>query len=211
MDKRALSERDICTKFITPAIERAGWDVQTQVREEFPLTAGRIIVRGRMHIRGRRRRADYVLNHRKNQPIAVVEAKDNKHHPGDGMQQALDYADALDVPFVFTSNGDGFVFHDQTGQSPQIETHLKLDEFPSPETLWQKYCQWKGLDEEAQGTVEQAYYDDGSGRIPRYYQMVAVNRAVEAVARGQDRILLVMATGTGKTFTAFQMSTPTEK
>ncbi|ANB02392.1 EcoAI/FtnUII family type I restriction enzme subunit R [Ectothiorhodospira sp. BSL-9] len=205
MDKKALSERDICTKFITPALERAGWDIQTQVREEVSFTAGRIIVRGRMHIRGKRRRADYLLNYHKDQPIAVIEAKDNKHGLGDGMQQALAYADALDVPFVFTSNGDGFLFHDRTGLGSQTETVLGLDDFPSPEMLWECYCRYRGLGPRERPVVEQPYYDDGSGRSPRYYQRVAINRTVEAVARGQQRILLVMATGTGKTFTAFQI------
>lgn len=205
MDKKALSERDICTKFITPALERAGWDIQTQVREEVSFTAGRIIVRGRLHTRGKRRRADYVLSHQKNQPIAVIEAKDNQHSLGDGMQQGLAYSDALDVPFVFSSNGDGFLFHDRTGLGSQTETVLGLDDFPSPEMLWERYCQYKGIGPAARPVVEQPFYDDGSGRTPRYYQTVAINRTVEAVARGQDRILLVMATGTGKTFTAFQI------
>ena len=205
MDKKKLSERDICTKFITPAIEQAGWDIQSQVREEVSFTAGRIIVRGRMHMRGKRRRADYVLSYQKNQPLAVIEAKDNTHSLGDGMQQAQAYGEALDVPFVFSSNGDGFLFHDRTGLSEQTETSLALDEFPSPETLWQRYCHWKGLDIEEREVVEEPYYDDGSGRSPRYYQAVAINRTVEAVAKGQNRILLVMATGTGKTFTAFQI------
>ncbi|WP_282041057.1 EcoAI/FtnUII family type I restriction enzme subunit R [Halomonas alimentaria] len=205
MDKKALSERDICTKFITPALERAGWDIQTQVREEVSFTNGRIIVRGRLHTRGKRRRADYLLSYQKNQPIAVIEAKDNKHGLGDGMQQGLAYSDALDVPFVFSSNGDGFLFHDRTGLGEQTETTLGLDDFPSPEVLWERYCQYKGIGPAARPVVEQPFYDDGSGRTPRYYQTVAINRTVEAVARGQDRILLVMATGTGKTFTAFQI------
>ncbi|MCK5858015.1 MAG: DEAD/DEAH box helicase family protein [Abyssibacter sp.] len=205
MNKKSLSERDICTKFITPALQKAGWDIQTQVLEEVSFTAGRIIVRGRLHARGQTRRADYVLSYQKNQPIAVIEAKDNKHSLGDGMQQALAYSDALDTPFVFSSNGDGFLFHDRTGLSDKTETTLSLDEFPSPEELWARYCQYKGIDQEARKTVEHPYYDDGSGRTPRYYQSVAINRAVEAAAKGQDRILLVMATGTGKTFTAFQI------
>jgi type I restriction enzyme R subunit len=205
MDKKKLTERDICTKFINPALKQAGWDIQSQVREEFPVTNGRIIVRGRMHTRARPRRADYVLNYKKNIPIAIIEAKDNRHSLGDGMQQALAYSDALDAPFVFSSNGDGFLFHDRTGLYGKTETTLQLDEFPSPETLWQLYRQYKGIGQVARQTVEQAYYDDGSGRTPRYYQMVAINRTVEAVAKGQDRLLLVMATGTGKTFTAFQI------
>ncbi|MGH6646259.1 EcoAI/FtnUII family type I restriction enzme subunit R [Aquabacterium sp.] len=205
MDKKSLSERDICTKFITPAIVQAGWDIQKQVREEFSFTKGRIMVRGKLHTRGKARRADFILYHQLNLPLAVIEAKDNKHSIGAGMQQALDYADALDVPFVFASNGDGFLFHDRTGTGAQVETELNLDQFPSPEELWQRYCQWRGLDAAASAKVEAPYYDDGSGRVPRYYQMNAINRTVEAVARGQNRVLLVMATGTGKTYTAFQI------
>jgi len=205
MDKKKLTERDICTKFINPALEKAGWNMLSQVREEVSFTAGRIIVRGRLHTRGKRRRADYVLSYKKNLPIAIIEAKDNNHSLGDGMQQGLAYSDALDAPFVFSSNGDGFLFHDRTGLFGKTESTLSLEEFPSPETLWALYCQFKGIGESARKTVEQPYYDDGSGRTPRYYQTVAINRTVEAIARGQNRILLVMATGTGKTFTAFQI------
>lgn len=205
MDKKSLSERDICSKFISPAIAMAGWDIQKQVREEVSFTKGRIIVRGKLHSRGESRRADYILYHQPNLPIAVIEAKDNKHSLGSGMQQALGYAEALDVPFVFSSNGDGFLFHDRSGTGDQVETALSLGQFPSPAELWQRYCRWKGLKGDAQQKAEAPYYDDGSGRMPRYYQTNAINRTVEAVARGQDRILLVMATGTGKTYTAFQI------
>lgn len=205
MDKKSLSERDICSKFISPAIAMAGWDIQKQVREEVSFTKGRIIVRGKLHSRGESRRADYILYHQPNLPIAVIEAKDNKHSLGSGMQQALGYAEALDVPFVFSSNGDGFLFHDRSGTGDQVETELSLDQFPSPIELWQRYCRWKGLEGDARQKAEAPYYDDGSGRMPRYYQTNAINRTVEAVARGQDRILLVMATGTGKTYTAFQI------
>jgi len=195
MDKKSLTERDICTKFIAPAIAQAGWDIQKQVREEVSFTKGRIIVRGKLHTRGESRRADFILYHQANLPIAVIEAKDNKHSLGHGMQQALGYAEALDIPFVFSNNGDGFLFHDRSGTGTQVETELTLDQFPSPAELWQRYCQWKGLDGPAQQKIEAPYYDDGSGRTPRYYQMNAINRTVEAVARGQDRVLLVMATG----------------
>lgn len=205
MDKRELSERDICTKYITPALERAGWDRMLQMLEEHSFTKGRIIVRGKLVSRGKAKRADYVLQYKKNIPIAVIEAKDNNHSLGDGMQQALGYAETLDVPFVFTSNGDGFVFHDRTGASPQRETTLSLDEFPSPEELWARYRAWKGFSPEAESTVLQDFHDDGSGKAPRYYQINAVNKAIEAIAQGRDRILLVMATGTGKTYTAFQI------
>ena len=205
MNKKQLSERDICTKFIGPAITAAGWDIQRQVREEVSFTKGRIIVRGKLHSRGKSRRADFILYHQPNMPLAVIEAKDNTHSVGDGMQQALDYAEALDVPFVFSSNGDGFLFHDRTGNAPLTETELTLDQFPSPAEQWQRYCTWKGFDAEASRKVEAPYFDDGTGRMPRYYQVNAINRTVEAVARGQNRVLLVMATGTGKTYTAFQI------
>ncbi|GAA0744662.1 DEAD/DEAH box helicase family protein [Ideonella azotifigens] len=205
MDKKSLSERDICTKFIAPAIAQAGWDIRRQVREEVTFTKGRVIVRGKLHTRGQARRADFVLYHQANLPIAVIEAKDNTHGPGEGMQQALDYAESLDVPFAFTSNGDGFVFHDRSGTGSLVETHLSLDQFPSPAELWQRFCAWRGLDATSAPKAQVPYYDDGSGRAPRYYQVNAINRTVEAVARGQDRVLLVMATGTGKTYTAFQI------
>lgn len=205
MDKKALSERDICTKFITPALRAAGWDELLQIREEYPITRGRIIVRGKLVSRGQAKRADYVLSVKPNIPIAVIEAKDNTHSVGDGLQQALEYADTLQLPFVFSSNGDGFVFHDRTGHGGASETTLALDGFPSPEALWARYRAWKGLDTAAEQIVLQDYYDDGSGKAPRYYQVNAVNAAIEAIAKGQDRILLVMATGTGKTYTAFQI------
>jgi type I restriction enzyme R subunit len=205
MDKRGLSERDICTKFITPAIERGGWDVQVQVRENVHLTKGRVMVRGKLVARGEQKFADYVLYWKPNVPIAVVEAKDNNHAVGDGMQQALKYSEMLDVPFVFTSNGDGFLFHDRTGHATPVERELALDRFPSPADLWARYCRWKNIDPAQQPVVQQDYYSDGSGKAPRYYQVTAINRVIEAVAKKQDRILLVMATGTGKTFTAFQI------
>ena len=205
MDKASLTERDICMKFIIPSVAAAGWDMNLQVREEVSFTKGRIMVRGKLHSRGEARRADFVLYHRPNLPIAIIEAKDNQHSIGAGMQQALGYAEALDVPFVFSSNGDGFLFHDRTGMAQQVETSLAMDEFPSPDELWARYCRWKGLGQQAQDVIEFPYYDDGSPRSPRYYQANAINRTVEAVANGQDRILLVMATGTGKTYTAFQI------
>ena len=205
MDKRSLSERDICTKFITPALRGAGWDEISQLREEVSFTKGRIIVRGKLVTRGKAKRADYILHFKPNIPIAVIEAKDNTHSVGDGMQQALDYAETLNIPFVFSSNGDGFVFHDRTGASTPHEADLPLDAFPSPADLWGRYRTWKGLTPEAEEIVLQDYFDDGSGKTPRYYQANAINAAIEAIAKGQDRILLVMATGTGKTYTAFQI------
>lgn len=205
MDKRSLTERDICTKFILPAVKRAGWDEMLQVREEVFFTKGRIIVRGKLVTRGKAKKADFILYYKPNIPIALIEAKDNNHSVGDGMQQGLEYAATLDIPFVFSSNGDGFVFHDRTGQSATIETDLSNDDFPSPADLWERYRAWKGLDAEAEQIVLQDYFDDGSGKAPRYYQVNAVNAAMEAIAKGRDRVLLVMATGTGKTYTAFQI------
>ena len=204
MSKKTLSESDICAKYITPAVIQAGWDEALQIRREVFFTKGRIIVRGKLVTRGKAKRADYVLYYQ-HFPIALIEAKDNNHAVGDGMQQALDYAVTLDIPFVFSSNGDGFVFHDRTGLSAQIETTLALNEFPSPAKLWAQYCAWKGLAPEQEKIVLQPYYDDGSGKEPRYYQRNAINATVEAITKGQNRILLVMATGTGKTYTAFQI------
>jgi type I restriction enzyme R subunit len=205
MDKRGLSERDICTKFITPALRSAGWDEMLQIREEVSFTKGRIIVRGKLVTRGQAKRADYVLYFKPNIPLALIEAKDNSHSVGDGIQQALGYAVTLDIPFVFSSNGDGFVFHDRTGASNPREANLTLDAFPSPTDLWARYRVWKGLDTQAEQTVLQDYFDDGSGKAPRYYQVNAINATIEAIAKGRDRVLLVMATGTGKTYTAFQI------
>jgi type I restriction enzyme R subunit len=209
LNKKSLTERDICTKFITPALVAAGWNIETQIREEFGFTDGRIYVRGKIHKRGKQKRADYILYYKPNIPIAIVEAKDNNHTVKAGMQQALGYADAktLDIPFVFSSNGDGFFFHDKTVKSGRIETELALNAFPSPEQLWQKYKAFKGITDDIAPVVAQDYFSDGSDRSPRYYQQIAINRTVEAIARneGNNRHLLVMATGTGKTYTAFQI------
>ena len=206
MDKRGFSERDICTKFITPALRKAGWDAMTQIREEVSFTKGRIRVRGKICTRGKGKRADYILYFKPNIPLAVIEAKDNSHDIGDGIQQALDYAETLEIPFVFSSNGDGFVFHDRTGTSELRETTIALEEFPSPTDLWSRYRVWKGLKSETDEIVLQDYHEDHSGKTPRYYQVNAINAVIEAIATGQDRILLVMATGTGKTYTAFRSS-----
>jgi len=204
--KKDLSERDICTKYITPAIDKAGWDIMTQVREEVSFTAGRVIVQGEMCTRGRKKRADYILYYKPNMPIAIIEAKDNKHSMRSGMQQGLDYGQTIDVPFIFSSNGDGFIFHDKTLYDDILEQELSLDEFPSPVELWKRYKKYKGIeDEETEKIVTQDYFFDVGGRTPRYYQMIAINRTIEAIAKGQNRILLTMATGTGKTYTAFQI------
>ena len=205
MNKKDLTERDICSKYIGPAVKRAGWDGMLQIREEVAFTKGRIIVRGKLVSRGKAKRADYILYYKPNIPIAIIEAKDNNHSVGDGMQQALDYAATLNIPFVFSSNGNGFVFHDRTGIGAQKEVNLTLDQFPTPADLWQTYRVWKGLTPEQEQIVLQDYFDDASGKAPRYYQVNAVNAAIEAIAKGQNRVLLVMATGTGKTYTAFQI------
>ncbi|MCI6028341.1 MAG: type I restriction endonuclease [Clostridiales bacterium] len=141
IDKKQLSETDIRTKYITPAIEAAGWNKMTQMREKYPITAGRIVARGQVCKREKPLKADYVLFYKPNKPIAIVEAKDNNHTMSDGMQQALNYARMMNVPFVFSSNGDGFVFHNRYITEEEKETVLSLDEFPSPETLWQMYVE----------------------------------------------------------------------
>src|SRR5690606_5456441 len=169
--KSDRTEAEIRTLYITPAIKAAGWDLATQMREEFQLTDGRIVVRGKLHTRGKKKRADYVLNYKPNIPLAVVEAKGNKHGVGAGIQQALEYADMLDVPFIFSSNGEGFIFHDKTAAGGSIETELSLDEFPSPEELWNRWVAFKGLTPAAEEVISQDYYTDGSGRTPRYYQL----------------------------------------
>lgn len=204
-DKKSLTEAEIRTRYITPAITGAGWQLP-QVREEFfYFTKGRIVVQGKRATRKEAKKVDYLLYYELNLPLAVVEAKDNNHDVGDGMQQAVEYAEQLDVPFVFTSNGDSFVLHDRTGLFDKVEQTISLEEFPSPERLNDLYKQWRGIDQPAEHLVKSKYYDDGSGKQPRYYQRIAINRTIEAIAKGQNRILLVMATGTGKTYTAAQI------
>lgn len=205
VDKRSLSEQDICNRYITPNLQKSGWDIMTQIRTEYSFTDGRITIRGLKSTRGERKRADYLLSYQENLPIAVIEAKDNTHPVGGGLQQAMTYAEMLDLPFVFSSNGDGFVFHDRTGQSVPVETNLTLDQFPSPQELWSKYRAWKGITDEIENVVKHPYHSDGSGKEPRYYQRIAIQKVVEAIARGDKRALLTMATGTGKTYTAFQI------
>ncbi len=208
----AYSERDICTKLITPALIAAGWQ-QDQFREEVPLTAGRVIVRGKIARRqknpdakGGPKRADYVLYAMPHAPLATIEAKKNKYPVGHGMQQSLGYAELLDAPFAFSSNGDGFLMHDRTGLGEPTESEISLDAFPTYAELFQRYRVWKGWeDPEKLSLLSQPNHVDSSGKEPRYYQQVAINRAIEAVAAGRDRMMLVMATGTGKTYTAFQI------
>lgn len=205
MNKKDLSERDICTQFILPALIKAGWDVEKQIREEVFFTDGRIFVKGNRTARGERKRADFILYYKSNIPIAVIEAKDNNHSVGAGMQQALNYSEILDIPVAFSSNGDGFVEHDRSGYSNTIERNLTNETFPTPEEIWEKYKKYKGIESKEQEAVASFdYFFDGTGRKPRYYQQIAINRTIEAIAKGQNRILLVMATGTGKTYVAFQ-------
>jgi type I restriction enzyme, R subunit len=208
MNKKALTEADIRTKFITPAlVGESGdkWDVMTQIAEEKYFTKGRVIVRGKTVKRGEAKKADYLLFYKPNIPLAVIEAKDNTHTVGAGMPQALEYAEILDVPFAYSSNGDAFLEHDRTVTSGTVTREIPLDQFPSPQELWQRYCAAKGWSDTQQQVNTQDYYDDGSKKAPRYYQHIAINRTVEAIAQGENRVLLVMATGTGKTYTAFQI------
>lgn len=204
--KKELSERDICTQFILPALKKAGWDIQTQIREEVSFTDGRIYVKGNKTTRGTRKRADFILYYKPNIPIAIIEAKSNKLSVNAGIQQGIEYSNILDIPVVFSSNGDGFYEHDKTLSSGNIERELSLDNFPSPTELWKIYKKYKNIDTtDEEKIVTQDYFYESKDRSPRYYQQIAINRTLEAIAKGQDRILLVMATGTGKTYTAFQI------
>lgn len=212
-NKSSLSERDIITKYILPAIEQSGWNKQTQIREEVTFTVGRIFVKGKKTKRGEKKRADIIIYYKPNIPVAVVEAKDNTHTVGAGMQQALEYAGTLDIPVAISSNGDGFVIQyrkncgsqDADGKSI-VSENADIDHFPTSAELWECYKRYNNLEtKEAEETSLSSYFFDAEGRAPRYYQRIAINRTVEAIARGQNRILLVMATGTGKTYTAFQI------
>lgn len=204
MEKHLWSESDICDKRITPAIVRAGWNAMEQMLREYTLRPGRVVVRGQASHRDKASmlRADYVLFHKPNVPLAVVEAKDAKHSVSAGMPQAIQYAELLGVPFSFSSNGDGFVFRDATLSDGVLERDLTLDQFPTPAELWAKYCAWKGW---TPAVEHIAATDYAPSKTPRYYQLGAINRTVETIAAGQNRVLLVMATGTGKTYTAFQI------
>jgi type I restriction enzyme R subunit len=204
LDKGKLTETDIISKFILPAVKSAGWDDMSQIRQEVKLRDGKVVVRGQAAARKKVKSADIVLYYKQGLPLAVIEAKANKHEIGKGMQQGLDYAGLLEVPFIFATNGDGFVFHDKTN-TDQIETEIRLEDFPSPAELWGKYCHWRGFTESQLPIITQDYHDDGSGKSPRYYQLQAINKTLEAISAGQNRVLLVMATGTGKTYTAFQI------
>lgn len=207
-EKKKLSECDVCDLFITPAIINAGWDPMTQIRREVTLTPGPVVVRGNMSSRNKKKKkfADYVLSWEPGIPVAVIEAKDNNHTVSHGIQQALGYAEILEVPSALSSNGDAFASHNKVPSAGQeIETEFPLDAFPGPQELWQRYKIYRGIADDAEGLVVQPYHLDVSGKEPRYYQIEAINRTVEAVAGGKRRVLLVMATGTGKTYTTFQI------
>ena len=202
MTHNKLSEQDTKRIEITPNIVLKGWDNKTQIRQEFGFTKGRIMVRGKEVKRGEPKRADYVLFYKPNLPLAIVEAKSGYKTVSAGIQQGIDYAQTLNIPFVYSSNGKGFYEHDLlTG----TEREIGLEEFPTPTELWRRYRKAQNITDEQEDKILAPYYDDGSGRTPRYYQRIAINRTIEAIAKGQDRILLVMATGTGKTYTAFQI------
>ncbi len=204
ISKKQMSEEDIKLQYITPAIT-AKWDIK-KITMETNITDGKINLKGNFVTREKPKRADYVLYLNSNNPIAIVEAKDNKHSISHGLQQAMAYASMLDIPFAYSSNGDGFFEHDfLTGK----ERELDLDEFPTEEEL---YCRYKnganngeGLSENQEKMIQQPYYSSQKTYPPRYYQRIAINRTVDAISRGKDRLLLVMATGTGKTYTAFQI------
>ena len=199
---KELSEEDIKIKYITPAIQKSNWDIQTQVRCEYYYTAGKMNVRENVATRGKRKFVDYLLSYKSNLPIAIIEAKDNNVTEAHGIQQAIGYAVDLDIPFAYSSNGSKFYEHDRlTGK----ERELSMEEFPTPEELWNRYVEEKELTEEQLKVITEPYYFMSAYKTPRYYQRIAINKTVEAIAKGQKRILLVMATGTGKTFTAFQI------
>ncbi|MCB9211598.1 MAG: DEAD/DEAH box helicase family protein [Ignavibacteriales bacterium] len=207
-NKKALSETDICDIYITPAIRRSGWDQIRQIRREVTLTPGPIIVRGNMSARNKKKKkfADYVLYWEPEVPVAVVEAKDNNHTVSHGMQQALGYARILNVPSAYSSNGDAFASHNKLPvASEEIETELSIDSFPSPEVLWKRYKLFRGIEDSNEEIITLPYYSDSSPKEPRYYQVEAINLTIEAIAKGQKRVLLVMATGTGKTYTIFHI------
>jgi type I restriction enzyme R subunit len=205
MNKKTLTEQDICSKYILPAIIKSGWDLKYQIREQVSFTAGKIIVRGKTVSRGERKRADFILYYKNDLPIAIIEAKDNNYSVGAGMEQGLNYAELLDIPFVFSSNGDAFIEHDRFVTGGVKERELRLDGFPTPGELYDRFKIAKGITEKIETVITQDYYQEIKGKTPRYFQRVAINRTIEAIAKGQNRVLLVMATGTGKTYTAFQI------
>lgn len=208
LDKKSLSEIDICDLFISPAIRSAGWDPTRQIRREVTLTPGPVVVRGNVASRNKKKKkfADYVLYREPGVPIAVIEAKDNHHTVSQGLQQALGYAEIMDISSAYSSNGDAFASHNKVPvESEDIETQFPLDQFPAPAVLWRRYKSHRGITDAEEPLVLEPYYEDASGKEPRYYQADAINRTIEGVAGGQKRVLLVMATGTGKTYTTFQI------
>ncbi|WP_331351502.1 DEAD/DEAH box helicase family protein [Cellvibrio sp. UBA7671] len=206
-EKQELSELDICDLFITPAVINAGWDQLTQIRRNVTLTPGPVIVRGNLSSRNKKKKfADYVLQWEKGVPIAVIEAKCNNHTASHGMQQALGYSEILEIPSTFSSNGDAFASHNKVPEPhEEIETEFSMDEFPSPQVIWQRYKTFRNIADEDEKLVAEPYHEDGTDREPRYYQAEAINRIIERIAKGDKRLLLVMATGTGKTYTTFQI------
>lgn len=202
LNKKELTEEDIKLKYITPALQNAEWDIKNQIRCEYYYTAGKINVRENVAQRGKGKKVDYLLSYKSNLPLAIVEAKDNKVPVSHGIQQGMDYAYDLDIPFAYSSNGDAFFEHDMiTGE----ERELKLEEFPTPKQLWNRYLKEKDITPEEEKIITEPYQYIDINKTPRYYQRIAINKTVEAIAKGQKRLLLVMATGTGKTFTAFQI------
>ncbi|MDE1975612.1 MAG: DEAD/DEAH box helicase family protein, partial [Patescibacteria group bacterium] len=204
-DLQNWSEQDITTKKVIPALVKAGWDLESQIREQVTFTDGRINVYGKLVTRGERKRADIILYRKPNLPIAVIEVKDATYLPSSGMQQALNYASILDLPFAYSTNGCGFAAHLRIPTTGSVETEFDLENFPSPEELYKVFCDANNITPETEQIISQEYHSDITGREPRYYQQTAINRALEAIARGQNRVLLVMATGTGKTYAAFQI------
>ena len=202
LNKKEMTEEDIKLKYITPALQAADWDIKNQIRCEYYYTAGKINVRENVVQKDKGKKVDYLLSYKSNIPIAIVEAKYNKVTVSHGIQQGMDYAADLDIPFAYSSNGDGFYEHDMiTGE----ERELKLEEFPTPKQLWDRYLREKEITPDQEKLITEPYYFIDINKTPRYYQRIAINKTIEAIAKGQKRLLLVMATGTGKTFTAFQI------
>ena len=200
--KKELSEEDIKLKYITPALQDAEWDIKNQIRCEYYYTAGKINVRENVAQRGKGKKVDYLLSYKANIPIAIVEAKDNNVLASHGIQQSMDYAADLDIPFAYSSNGDEFYEHDMiTG----VEKTIPMDAFPTPKQLWERYLIEKEITSDQEALITEPYYFMDINKTPRYYQRIAINKTIEAISKGKKRLLLVMATGTGKTFTAFQI------
>ncbi len=197
------SEEDVKMKLVNPSLINSGWSIENDILFEHSFTDGRVLINGQSTKRAKRKSADYLLNYKENLPIAVIEAKNIDETVLHGLDQAVDYAKILDVPFAFSTNGKGYAEYDLT--THKTTNYISMDSFPTKEELWKRYCEYKNYTEEEQGTILQPYYFNIDTKSPRYYQRIAINRTVEAIAKGQERILLVMATGTGKTFTAFQI------